>query len=853
MRPLKLKLKGFTSFRDEQELDFRNLEVFAITGPTGAGKSSLLDALTYALYGEVERVGRECGQLVSHGLTRMAVTLDFEVDHHEFRVTRTTPARTGPTKVLLERHVEGEWRSFGEGADRVRDVNEYVKKLIGLDYSAFTRSVLLPQGKFAEFMAGKPEERRAIMSDLLGLGLFKRMAQRAGRLASDAQNLSKAKRDILNSQFADVTPETLQSARSLAEALALRRAALEKASVAVGAFVEEWRTEQARAKELVSSVRELTAWRTRLCAAVETAQALAESLVVHMREVGAAEMRVHASELSASSAQRECADAESRWGSAVELAAALAMARQLPERRQQIAEKLRALDDLSARQPAVAQALSTAIDAHRSQVASVTTAEQALQIARQHERDIEHANMAAALAAGLGIGDPCPVCGEPLERLPEAPAAPELADASRAVRAAEKALAAAQKAASTAEREMDRLKRDIQEDEKSVTRVSAELESLRASTALAEQEVSAVLRGPLSDDPVATLNKRIAALKTLRSHEGNAALELGQAQQLQSRLSNEIAVERERLAAQRSILLDPGDSLMARVVASVDGAAEPTWPEAPSDDAVPEDLVTFGNTKVRVLDAFTAELNRRAAEAACAESRLLESARASIGDLLPTYPTLSGTAESLARANTETVAQHATAVQQVEFLTHALEKRATLENEIAEHTRDALRYDSLATDLRADRLIAFLQDEALTTLAEAGSRHLFGLSGQRYELAVDRDFYVVDKWSADEKRSVRTLSGGETFLASLALALALSEQVRALSVTERARLDSLFLDEGFGTLDPETLRIVVDAINELSGGGRLVGLITHVPELAQEFPRIEVTKSPAGSHLVRQS
>lgn len=853
MRPLRLRLKGFTSFRDEQELDFRNLEVFAITGPTGAGKSSLLDALTYALYGEVERVGRECGQLVSHGFARMAVTLDFEVDHHEFRITRTTPAKTGPSKVLLERYVAGEWRSYGEGADRVRDVNEYVKKLIGLDYSAFTRSVLLPQGKFAEFMAGKPEERRAIISDLLGLGLFKRMAQRAGRLASDAENLARAKRDILNTQFAHVTPEALQSARSLAEASSKRLAALDEATRAVSALVEEWRTEQARAKELANSASDLRAWRTKLCSAVDAAQALAEKLGVDMRDIGNVETRVEDLRLSAEKAQLDRADAELRWGSAVELATALATARQLPERRQHIAEKLRAVEDLSARQPTLVAALAKASGSLGAQLASVTAAEQALETARQRERDMEHANMAAALAADLDVGDPCPVCGEPLERLPEAPAAPELAEAGRAVRAAEKAVTAAQKSASDAEREVDRLKRDIQEDEKSVARVSAEIETLRGAAARAEQEVSAALRGPLPDHPTAVLNERISTLQTLRLREEKAGTELANAKQLHSQLISAVAVERERLTAQRNILLDPGRTLITRALTAIDGAAEPTWPESPSTESEPEELVSFGNAKVRILDAFTAELHRRAAEASCAESRLLECARESIGDFLPAYPTLSATAESLARAKSETVAQHAAAVQRTELLAEALRNRVTLESEIAEHTRDAVRYQSLATDLRADRLIAFLQDEALTTLAQAGSRHLFGLSGQRYELAVDRDFYVVDKWSADEKRSVRTLSGGETFLASLSLALALSEQVRALSVTERARLDSLFLDEGFGTLDPETLRVVVDAINDLSGGGRLVGVITHVPELAQEFPRIEVTKSPAGSHLVLQS
>ena len=107
----------------------------------------------------------------------------------------------------------------------------------------------------------------------------------------------------------------------------------------------------------------------------------------------------------------------------------------------------------------------------------------------------------------------------------------------------------------------------------------------------------------------------------------------------------------------------------------------------------------------------------------------------------------------------------------------------------------------------------------------------------------------MDTWNGDDERSVRTLSGGETFLASLALALALADQVRAISVTDRAGLDSLFLDEGFGTLDPESLRTVIDAIEQLGGDGRLVGVITHVRELAEQFPRVEVEKSPRGSRV----
>ena len=180
-----------------------------------------------------------------------------------------------------------------------------------------------------------------------------------------------------------------------------------------------------------------------------------------------------------------------------------------------------------------------------------------------------------------------------------------------------------------------------------------------------------------------------------------------------------------------------------------------------------------------------------------------------------------------------------------------LDNAAKLLDEVAVERGRAATFDALSRELRADRIVAFLQVEALQILAAGGSRHLSTLSGGRYGLAFDEDeFFVIDTWNGDERRRARTLSGGETFLASLGLALALSEQVRSLSVADRARLDSLFLDEGFGTLDPESLEVVVEAIEHLGGDGRIVGVITHVQELAIRLPaRIEVEKSPRGSRL----
>src|SRR6266540_228327 len=213
MRPLRLEVKGFTAFRDPVEIDFTELDVFAISGPTGSGKSSLLDAMTYALYGRVERVGDRVSQLVSQGQPRMAVTLEFAVGHDRYRVTRSTPSGKGATKILLERQDEGgEWKQAGEGADRVREAGPLIATAIGLTYDGFTRSVLLPQGRFAEFLVGDPARRREILSSLLGLWLFDRLKERAGAIAREAFDRAQWTSELLDKEFADASPEALKEA-----------------------------------------------------------------------------------------------------------------------------------------------------------------------------------------------------------------------------------------------------------------------------------------------------------------------------------------------------------------------------------------------------------------------------------------------------------------------------------------------------------------------------------------------------------------------------------------------------------------------------------------------------------------
>ena len=155
--------------------------------------------------------------------------------------------------------------------------------------------------------------------------------------------------------------------------------------------------------------------------------------------------------------------------------------------------------------------------------------------------------------------------------------------------------------------------------------------------------------------------------------------------------------------------------------------------------------------------------------------------------------------------------------------------------------------------LRSDGFEKWLLQEVLEDLVSRATIRLRELSGGQFSLvSAEGGFQICDHRNADEVRDARTLSGGETFLASLSLALALADASADLAVEGSAPLESIFLDEGFGTLDPDTLDVVASTLEELGATGRMVGVVTHIRELAERMPiRLEVSKGPSTSTVVR--
>ena len=800
MRPLRLTLEGFTSFRDRLELDFSGLDLFAITGATGAGKSSLIDAMVFALYGQVPRVGDDYKQLISHGKERLSVLFEFGVGKQRYRIARAARPDK-PSQQRLERLVAGGSEPM---ADRAREIRSEVDRILGLDYDGFTRSVVLPQGQFDAFLKGEPKERRKILVALLNLSVYERMQQLANQKSAGARSEAEFIRRQLETDFAAATDEALVTRR--AELVAAEAEARE-AEAGLAALAEAaGLAQKARAarRDMAAAERDATEERKRLDAAWATlagAGSAREKLQIDLAEASA---RLAASGVDEARYTALVA-AKPRAEQLVGLRQSLARAAQaVAEKRAGLAEARRALASDESALPAVEKAEAEA---------------RAQETAARVERDAAHReHLAAGLRRGLKPGDPCPVCAQEVRKVPKAEA-PGLATADSRVSQAE---AAARAAAQRLEQA-----RVAREQKKA----KAEGLARELTQAEAQERDGVGLLEPLSGE-LARSGFGEAETRDATALVGRIQVEL---KQLDAARGAHAAIEGQQKAIEQQL---------ARLDAEVAAAT----------------------AACQVVDERLASLaaRRTEAEQALALARAALLAAAARGgfelDPLPAGKDEADVVESLRSERQSAAAARAARVatlgQSVESLEKALARAADLRASRERLEQDAALAKTLAEHLKANELVAWIQEEALARLAEGGTRHLATLSQGRYALRLgsgagenaaraEQDFFVVDHWNGDSVRSVRTLSGGETFLASLALALSLAESLSELSSEARTQdaLESLFLDEGFGTLDAETLDVVVSALDALHGGQRMVGIVTHVRELAERLPaRVEVRR-----------
>jgi exonuclease SbcC len=790
MRLLRLELAGFGAFRAPTTLAFDDADFFALIGPTGSGKSTILDAVCFALYGSVPRYEAEnlIRYVVTLGASEARIRLDFELAAQHYiatRVARRTPRGVVTTKeARLERVIDAHNTEVVAGSER--EMSAAVVRLLGLRFEDFTRCVALPQGDFARFLRAKGDERRELLLRLLNLGVYTELGVTARRLEAEARSQIGLIDGQLE-QYAFATTEALESAQRRRRHVDQLAADVEAAQPALAARAAEEQAALVRAKAASEWVGRLQS-----IAVPGAVRAFAED-----HRAARAALAAAAAALEEAGAQRKAAVSEreplpdlgtlravrAAHESLAECEAAIARAETL--RAEQAADEGR----LRAEKETAGTAVRAAADALRA---------------------LQQRHLAHSLAATLVAGEPCPVCDHVVERLPERQPVGALADAERRAADAEKAFTAKQHEHGTAE--------------KRLAGAIAQLETLAAQRAK-------LLAGVRSHPEVAELDpllERVAAAE--------AAVQGAQA-------AEDAARERAEAAQKKLAALEgAGQTARRDFTAQRDKVVALGPPGGGGDDVLTEweALAAWAAGLVPEQQAAAAAAQVEAATHAGARREALAELHRRFGELGLAAPAgADGMALVSAVATARSEAAHA-----VDEIEEAIGQAAKLRESRAGLEDDAEVARMLGQLLRADRFPEWLVAEALAVLTVDASEILRELTGNQYSLAVgDKEFVVIDHANADEPRPARTLSGGETFQASLALALALSRQIRNLAAEGAPRLDAIFLDEGFGTLDPETLDVVAATIENLGQSGRMVGVVTHVGELAARVPvRFEVSK-----------
>ncbi|WP_344750532.1 SbcC/MukB-like Walker B domain-containing protein, partial [Micromonospora olivasterospora] len=485
-------------------------------------------------------------------------------------------------------------------------------------------------------------------------------------------------------------------------------------------------------------------------------------------------------------------------------------------------------DRLAGEAESVRAALGAAEGEHGAAVAALAEARSAAERAdaaleaafRAHE-EAKATDQAVALRAHLVDGAACPVCEQVVPRVPPVPAGSAVTEAVAAGKAARTASDAAKRVV----QERDAAARDL---ERVLLHARAEHDQLAARLA----ELDGQLAGAAAPE---ALRHDLAEHARLRREleEAAGAVRAGRDAARRARGALDAAEERLRAA----------------------------WRDF---DAIRDGLARFGPPAADREDVAAAwsaltgwaggEAQRRRAERAGLAATVAEAETAAAG----VDKRIAGIFASAGLpVDDEPVRAAAVAVERAEAAHRRLlerrEQAAELREQRAGHERDARVARTLAGHLRANNFERWLLAEALDLLVDGASRILRELSGGQYDLVHDKgEFFVVDHHDAGLRRGVRTLSGGETFQASLALALALSEQLAGMSTTA-ASLESIVLDEGFGTLDAATLDTVAATLESLAArGDRMVGVVTHVPALAERIPvRFEVRKNARTARVER--
>ncbi len=962
MRPISLSMSAFGPFPGEEYILFEALgknPLFLINGPTGAGKTTILDAICFALYGKTTGDEREGSQMrcdLAALETLTEVTLVFELKGRRFRIRRVPEQQRpkargeGTTTQSAEAQLYQLNAEGGETllvASKVTEATREIEELTGLSVDQFRQVMVLPQGKFRQLLLAESAEREKIFSQLFQTRIYKQLEEslkaQAAEIRRERERQQQLRQGILEgagvehdaaleSELAELTPA--------AAAAAEEKEQREKAFIAAG-------KEQQQAQSLEKSFQELEKLQGRQTALDGQKQAIdgdrrrlkaaeqAEKLRPVFDERARCEGEFRQTQKEAEGSGRRQRSAEEHLAAAIkrleetpplqseldrgkqkatQLEGYRARAEKLADTRRtwQVAVDESERADLRLQYKLLSDRKGLCLELERL-TGEVVRQQERLQVRadqggklRQRCEELEctaktlelawHQGQAAVLAAELLAGKPCPVCGSREHPLPARSEAPlptqqQVEEARQAVRAANDELNLAREKYAE---EQNRLRELQQQQERcrkelgaeadrpagEIERALGELHSAAQQRGLAPSDLRQAQATDLEHLRQAVVDRKSAAAAAKAQVE-TAEQELPEAYRETGALTRALSQVRQQITEYENRIKEVtdchqkslGDARAARAAAEA------------AEQQLKKTETALLRARERCLSVL--ESSPFADEQAYLDARLDQAGLESLQQAIADYdrqcqlvagalgqqrdalqgksrPDLAVLEESLRLAETgknEAAARWQQLEARRKLLESTREKLAKTSVQQAELDRQYAVVGTLsdvANGQTGDKisLQRFVLSVLLDDVLIEASQRLSLMSKGRYQLLRKEDRTKGNKASGLELevedaytgkvRPVATLSGGESFMAALSLALGLSDVVQAYA--GGIRLDTLFIDEGFGSLDAESLDLAIRTLIDLQAAGRMIGVISHVAELKEQMPlRLDVISERDGS------
>ncbi len=918
MRPLKLSLSAFGPYADKVELDMAALGergLYLITGDTGAGKTTIFDAITYALYGEASGDNRESSMLRSKyaspdTLTQVELTFLYrgkvytvqripEQEHKALRGGKYVPK---PAQAML---------TFPDGSivSRVKEVNAAIRELIGVDRAQFSQIAMIAQGDFLKLLLASTEERIKIFRQLFKTDRYRILQEQLKKHAADLErNYAETNRSIqqyLNSLWFDDAFSMAEQAatakegrlpvgelpelmRSLLQWDEQQVVELQRQNVRLEAQLAEKDRQLGAAVQVQKSRQELERSRQQLQRLMPEAekknlqlqQLLAQQpLVEQARQEHTVlqsllprydELETMRDELQREQAllRNHTVLAQRTTTAREEKAALLTQQRMDLQKVSGAAQGIAALKSeeelLRRREKQVDVVRTTAEEYERSRLEYLRAKDVYVKASQEKASAVQQYGVmekafldeqAGVLAQLLQSEKPCPVCGSCTHPAPAriSKHAPTEAELKAMKKRRDEAEEYARQKAETAQRCKG-------ETETLLTVLTERFEEIDAGCSLNELPIY------LQRQQAELLSAGKNLQEKRRRLEQDAALcaklerELPATEQALRALEEEcrtyvqmLATGKARCEEKSSVLAEKSGDLPF----PEREAARKRLQELEQRCLAWKKAVDLAQKESQQMQESCTALQK---SIAMLEDNLQNEKLPDAAEVQQVRDAIAGKKRSCEERQQLLAGRAAANASCWQQLQKKLEQRRKMEQELSWAKNLSDTANGTLSGKEKIMLETYVQMTFFDRiLARANSRFLV-MSGGQYELVrKDKagdlrsqsglDLDVIDYYNGT-KRSVRTLSGGEAFQASLSLALGLSEEIQ--SSAGGIKLDTMFVDEGFGSLDEEALQKALSALSSLAAGNRLVGIISHVSYLKEQIsPQIRITKQPAGGSTAR--